>query len=229
MNISIIHPSRSRPFQALTTARKWLSSAKNEVDIEYWLSLDDDDTSDYGAFMNIQSKATLRILCNDNRNAIQAINAAASRCLGDLIIVVSDDFDCPFHWDEALTRLLRGRTDFVVKTDDGLQPFIITLPIMDRVYYENQGYIYHPDYQHMYSDSHMSCKAFLEGKYINLPIRFPHHHYSTGRNKKDEVNVKADSTYESGRLTFLKHYQNNFGVNDIKQHLPASSGFVNFG
>lgn len=227
MKISIIHPSRNRPSLAAKTAKKWLSSAKNMSNIQYLLSLDmDDDIKPYG---DLLEGTGITVLARFNTSAIEAINYAAEEATGDLIIVVSDDFDCPFHWDFALTKLLQGRTDFVVKTDDGLQPFIITLPIMDRVYYENQGYIYHPDYQHMYSDSHMSCKAFLEGKYINLPIRFPHHHYSTGRNKKDEVNVKADSTYESGRLTFLKHYQNNFGVNDIKQHLPASSGFVNFG
>jgi hypothetical protein len=226
--ISIIHPSRQRPAQAIKTAIAWLSSAKHPEDIEYWLSLDNDDTSDYRGFTNIKTKASLRILCNDNKNAIQAINAAAIRTQGELLIVVSDDFTAPFHWDFALTTLLQEHKNYVVKTDDGLQPFIVTLPIMDREYYEAQGYIYHPDYQHMYSDSHMSCKAWLEGKYINLPIRFPHNHYSTGRNRKDEVNVKADSTYESGRLTFLNHYSNNFGVTEVKQELPVSSGFVNF-
>lgn len=228
MTISIIHPSRQRPAQAIKTAIAWLSSAKHRGDIEYIMSVDFDDSTLHQYERELEGSGVL-LSVRPNTSAIEAINKAAHYAKGDLLIVVSDDFDCPFHWDFALTQLLQGKSDYCVKTDDGLQPFIITLPIMDRVYYENQGYIYHPDYQHMYSDSHMSCKAFLEGKYINLPIRFPHHHYSTGRNKKDEVNVKADSTYESGRLTFLKHYQNNFGVNDIKQHLPASSGFVNFG
>lgn len=227
MKISIVHPSRSRPAQALATAKKWLSSAKNEANVEYWLSLDNDDQSNYGGFVDLKSSATLRILQNDNQNAIQAINAAAKRTTGNLLIVVSDDFClAPFHWDAMLLKALEGKSDYCVKTDDGLQEWLITLPIMDRVYYERFGYIYNPVYNHMYSDTEMTCVAWMLGKYIKLDIRIPHHHYSTGKTPKDAVNEKADTTYHTGKKIFDFRKAQNFTLPQelITQPLPQLAG-----
>lgn len=220
MRISIIHPSRQRPLMAAATAKKWIDRAGMEV--EYILSLDSDEPmiNDYAHYFS-------QFVTHDNNNAVQAINNAAKLSSGELIIVVSDDFDCPENWAKILKQHVTKKRCFVAKIDDGLQPFIITLPIMDRAYYLKERFIYHPDYQHMYCDTHLSARAWMSGNYISIPMSFKHNHYSQS-GRKDAVSVKADSTYNSGKETFLKHYRNNFGLIGNINPLPKHSGLINF-
>lgn len=229
MRITLIHPSRSRPQQAAATAKAWLSSARlnNEKDtLEYILSIDRDDPNIFeyiSLFEQMPVRCDLVIIKGSNKSAIEAINVAAKESSGDLLIVVSDDFNTPpYHWDEALRVALKGESDFLVKTQDGLQPWIITLPIMDRVYYERFGYVYPPVYQHMWSDTEMTAVGHMLDKIITLPLVIKHNHYSTGRTPKDQVNERADSSMASGRQIFLQRKAVNFGLNeaDIKKPLP---------
>lgn len=210
MKITIIHPSRNRPEQAAATVKKWMSSALNRKDIEYILSIDKSEE-----YENKRKYHDIGVdmLCMDNHSAIDAINVAAKNSKGDLLIVVSDDFDCPFHWDVALLEALEGKTDFIVKTDDGCQPWIITLPIMDRTYYNRFGYIYFPGYKHMFCDTEMTHVADLLGRKIGLPVKFPHMHYTQhGGQPFDEVNKKNNSTWFQGEELYLQRIQNDFGL-----------------
>jgi len=163
MKISIIHPSRARAAIANQVRTEWLNKADGIV--EYVFSLDNDD------IQNTEYDGDC--IYNNNRSAIDAINKAATVTSGELLIVVSDDFDCPEHWDTLLLWGLQGKSDYCVKTQDGLQPTLMTLPIMDRVYYDRFGYIYHPDYLHMFCDQEMTAVAHMLGKAISLPILFP--------------------------------------------------------
>jgi len=207
--ISLIHPSRSRSSKAIEVAKRWIAQAGEQV--EYILSIDSDDPEKalyYHLFLG------RRIICKDNRSAIDAINNAAKEATGDIFVVVSDDFDCPSQWATSLLRCVEGRTDWIAKTNDGIQRWIITLPIMDRAYYDRFGYIYHPDYMHMFCDTHMTAVADLIGRKINLELRFPHNHYSVGKSDRDDINIRADKTWGQGEYTFMKHYRNNFGLVD---------------
>lgn len=143
--ISLIHPSRSRAEIASRQSRSWLLAAGEPID--YILSIDTDDPqlAQYDGYF--QSR---RFICNGNRSAIDAINNAAKQATGDIIVVMSDDFDCPPQWATALLRLTEGKTDWIAKTPDGIQNWIITLPIMDRAYYNRFGYVYYPEYKHMF-------------------------------------------------------------------------------
>lgn len=229
MKISIIHPSRQRPQQAMATAKAWLSSAKDRQDIEYILSIDVTDTHENKmAYHNISADV---LLCYDNNSAITAINRAAAVSKGDLLIVVSDDFNQPpFHWDDALRIMLRGKSDYIVKTADGIQPWIITLPVMDRVYYQRFGYIYYPEYGHMFCDTEMTHVADLLDKKITLPIKFAHNHYTTGNTAKDAVNIKNDRTWSHGEALYLERMMSHFGLpeDDIKGVLRCDENHYNW-
>lgn len=202
-SIIIIHPTRHRPVQALWTKQKWLGSSDNPDNIEYLMSMDTDDniTPDW-----------VRGLRGQNKTAIEAINNAVDRCTGDIIVVVSDDFDCEPHWDTALLAEIGDKTDFVMKTVDGLQPKLVTLPIMDRVWYERYGYVYHPDYPHMYADQELTAVAEMTGKLIMSNLVFKHLHYSAGLSPFDTVNQKNDATYPQGLEVFNRHLAVNFGI-----------------
>jgi len=223
MKISVIHPSRNRPVEAWVTATNW--AKKCDSGFEYILSLDISDKdltkyyalfTDFNKSWNINGKS----LTNGNKSAIEAINNAAKIATGDLLVVISDDFDCPEHWDTLLLqacknyRSSRFSKDFCMKTDDGLQPTLITMPIMDRIYYERYGYVYHPDYKHMFADQELTAVALMTGKYIKSDLNFPHLHYSTGKSPKDEINVKNDLTWKQGETLFNERLKTNFGITE---------------
>ena len=215
MRINIIHPSRSRPEQAAATAKAWLSSAKDMVNVDYYISLDKDDPT-HDRYCELFHPIAMKTV-NENRSAIDAINNAArwARCHGaELFIIVSDDFNTPpFHWDAMLLEALEGKEDFLVKTQDGCQPWIITLPIMDRKYYERFGYVYNPDYYHMFADTEMTHVGHLLGKVITLDMVIKHNHY-TQRNgqPKDAINEKNDKTWAQGEKLYIERFLRNFDL-----------------
>lgn len=226
MKISIIHPSRNRPKLASDTAKKWLTSARDRANIEYIVSLDTTDThlQEYKELM----PNDVQYLISDNKTAVEAINIAAKQSTGDLLIVVSDDFACPALWDFGLMVQLKSKSDFIVKTYDGAQPWIITLPIMDREYYNRFGYIYYPEYQHMFCDTEMTHVADLLGRKIHVAMTFRHNHYTTGAMAKDAINAKNDRTWGQGELLYLKRLRDNFGLTEYSGSWQCDSGHLNW-
>lgn len=201
MRISIIHPTRHRLKQALNTRAKWLLNADGEV--EYIYSFDTDDLTVPSWMDGIR---------NPNTSAIEAINRAAEVASGDLFVVVSDDTDCQRHWDTLLLNELEGKSDFLVKCRDGIQPTLITMPVMDRVYYKRFGYIYNPEFIHMACDVELTAVGMMLGRVIKSDLLFEHLHYSTGKSPKDAINEKNDATYTQGDEVLARHLLNNFGI-----------------
>lgn len=212
MKISIIHPSRGRAQIAKSVYDNWMAKADNPDEIEYIFSVDATDPQ-IQEYASLIKSCKSNVLIYPNTSAIEAINRGALYCSGDLMVVVSDDFDCPKHWDTELLKYLKGKSDFVVKTYDGLQPWIMTLPIMDRVYYNRFGYIYHPEYKHMFCDTEMTAVGDLLNKTIIVPMLFQHKHYSQkGGIKKDAISQKNDSTWAQGERLYLDRIKRNFDL-----------------
>lgn len=215
--ISLIHPSRGRPKKAFNTAFKWIENVGCEI--EYILSIDEDDSErEFYAMPPSLLGGSRKLIVRKNRSAIDAINNAAKICKGDIIIQMAEDFDCLENWGLKLIEETNGKTDWILKTQDGIQKWLITLPIMDRTYYNRFGYIYHPDYLHMFCDTELSCIADLTGRKLESNLLFAHNHYSTGKSEKDEISERADKTWEQGKAVFKKHYKENFGLKheDVK-------------
>jgi len=233
--ISLLHPSRSRPHKSLATTNKWLERAGAPV--ELIVSIDQSDNTEqyaqvYGKTfcggvikMGMRGHSFYGII-NDNRSAVDAINNAAKHATGDIFIVVSDDTDCPEGWAIDLLKHLEGKEDFIAKVDDGIQPWIITMPIMDRKYYDRFGYVYHPEYLHMFCDTELTCVADITGRKIVSNLVFPHKHYSVTKQQPDAVNKKADATWAQGEKLFLERYKRNFG---LPPGLPIQdNGMINY-
>lgn len=211
MKIALIHPSRSRPDQALITATEWIRKASHVHDITYTLSIDQSDP-----MLHEYIDMFPHQLVSDNHNLVEAANIGAkfaSYGNPDILILISDDFECFQGWDVAVAEALQGKSG-VLKTFDGIQKWIVTLPIMTIDYYHEQGHIYHPETRHMFCDTIQTHKAELQGKLIKrLDIVFNHKHYSTkGGQPKDAVNVKADSTWAQGEAVYLRECRNGFGI-----------------
>jgi len=215
MKISILHPSRSRPEEGYIAYRHWVLKMSGTNEYEYILSIDvtDPKAEAYlrGAFRGPKNK----IIINDNNNVVQAANEAAKVANGDIIVLISDDFECFDNWDIAIVDALKGKSG-VLKTYDNTQRWIVTLPIMTRDYYEEQGHIYYPSYQHMFCDCDQTHKADLQKKLIiRNDIVFKHNHYSVGGQPKDAVNVKADGTWAQGERIYLQRCRERFGLGNV--------------
>lgn len=224
--ITIIHPSRQRPVRCIQTALDWLTRATQRVPIQYVISIDEDEPliDEYKAliqerlvpYINQTSVFQLVIMKYPNKSAIEAINNAAKHSDYDLLIVVSDDFECFPNWDLFLERNLQGKEDYIVKTSDGIQDWLITLPIMDRKYYERFGYIYYPEYKHLFCDTEMTAVADLLGRKIDLRSEqyvFRHLHPCAGLSEADEINRKNDATWQQGETLYNERKKINFGLN----------------
>lgn len=225
--ISVIHPSRQRPERAKQTYDNWQSKKSGKYEVEWVLSIDTDEPrlTEYVS----QFKMLMVYSFMPNHSAIEAINnaMALTNPRYKILIVVSDDFDCPENWDELIVQAAAGKTDWIMKTQDGTQGWIITLPIMDRTYYERFGYIYHPEYLHMFCDTEMSCVADLLGKRITTDLVFPHNHYSTGKSQKDAVSEKADATWAQGEKLFIERAKSNFGIDNPVGKI-SDKGMINW-
>lgn len=148
MTISLLHPSRGRPTKALETINLWKSRASGQHKIEHILSIDFSD-SELDNYKRAAYSDWTVILCSENDCAVMATNKAAKISHGDILVMLSDDFECPQDWDNSIVQAFQNRSG-VLKTYDGLQKWLVTLAIMDRKYYEEQGYFYYPSYRHMF-------------------------------------------------------------------------------
>lgn len=205
MKFSIIHPSRSRPDKSAKTIDTWILYA--DGDPEVILSLDEDDP-----LRNAYRTAYTEMIVLNNKSSVEAINNAAKIAKGEILIVVSDDTDCFPGWDTAILKEVQGKTDWILKTQDGIQKWIITFPVIHRDYYNRFGYIYHPSYKHLFCDTELTCVADITGRKITSNLLFPHNHYSIGKSQIDDVYRKNDATNTEGENIFIERYKRNFDL-----------------
>lgn len=211
--ISILHPSRSRPDKSLSTIKKWLDLASK--DVEVILSLDEDDpTKDEYISKYLSAPVPSIKIVNANKSAVDAINNAAKIATGDIMIVVSDDTECFEKWDKTILEFAEGRTDWIMKFQDGTQPWLVTMPVMDRVYYDRFGYIYHPSYRHMYCDTELTTVADMLGRKIVSSAMFYHNYHSicSAEVQVDQLKLRNDATFEEGRKNYIARKAINFDL-----------------
>lgn len=211
--ISLIHPSRGRPQKSVDTLRKWVMKCGG-CTLEVIVSLDNDDPT-LGLYQQCYKyfPHAYTFLVSENKYAVGAINRAARVAQGDIFIVVSDDQEPTPRWGERIIKYTNGRNDWVLKSIDGIQPKMITLPILDRVYYQRDGYIYYPEYQHLFADAEFSDVAYRRKRVITKNIRFPHRHYSvTKGGQPDTTYVRNNSTYWQGKQLYQYRKSINFGL-----------------
>lgn len=213
--ISIIHPSRGRPEKSYATIAQWSRHLVSFTDFEFIISLDDDDPrlEDY---KRVYLKTD--IILNKNRSCVDAINNAAKCAHGDVLIVVSDDTASFPGWPRDLLKELEGKSDYLLKTDDGIQDYIVTMTVMDRKYYERDGFIYHPDFKHQFADTYLTCLADIRGRLIFSNLKFPHLHYShsSGKEIPDELHRRNDATWMEGQDTFVR-LMKQFPSSDLRK------------
>lgn len=201
--ISLIHPSRGRPQKAHNTYENWTNKSL-AYDVEHILSIDNDDPC-YKEYCTLG----LNVLVYPNKSVVEATNAAAATSKGDILIYLSDDFDCPNGWHELIDKEFEGvNKPMLLKVDDCLQGFdvrVLTIPIMNRALYEKLGYFWHPDYKSMFVDEDLWWTCRNNGWLKKAQhLKFPHNHHSLGKCQNDETYRRSEANWDQGKATFAR-------------------------
>lgn len=207
---TLIHPSRERAEKSYNNFRLWHHRYSGIAgNLEIIISVDEGDPQLTEYMRRYEPQ---HLLIGPNKSSVEAINRAAAKSTGQILIVIAEDTDCPVHWHTEILNVVEGKRDWILKTQDGIQNWICTLPIMDRDYYNRFGYIYYPGYQHLFCDTELTCVADILGRKITSNLLFPHNHYSIGKATLDGVYSKNDRTNEQGEKLFLERYARNFDL-----------------
>jgi glycosyltransferase involved in cell wall biosynthesis len=143
---------------ALEARCDWLSKVSGQHEVEYILSLDDDDvTADlYKEFGTV--------VRGSSRGCVDAYNRAYEASSGDILIQMHDDLDPPQNWDQLLAQRVDINEPRLLHVSDGNdanpdKPWLATISICSRKWAEKLGGLFHPGYVSVFCDDDASLKA----------------------------------------------------------------------
>lgn len=217
--ITLIHPSRNRPEMAYANYVNWLAKATGEIAIQHILSIDLDEpqTDKYRELFT----ASLIVQTNPSEGyVVGATNAAAQHATGNILVYLSDDFDCPSQWDILISKQLNINLEQILKVDDCLQPMgvaVLTIPIMTKAFYNRFGYFFYPEYKSMFCDEDLYHVARIINGLVFAPeLKFPHLHPSnptqTMQGKNDSTYNRSSGMWTQGQTLYNKRAKMNYGL-----------------
>jgi len=216
LTFSLIHASRGRPEMARKSHDAWMERASGAHNIEYILSVDDDDESmqDLGLIKTGEKSRplqpwpmTIKVYRGKNRLVVDAYNRGAHHATGDILVQVHDDLCPPKDWDKEIAARLDPKKPQVLQVGDGTplnsdKPWLLTVTIMTRAWYEKAGYWWHPDYLSVFCDDDLSLKAQKEDAVVDgKDLIFAH---AWGGADGDETYKRAyeDKNWKHGQRVF---------------------------
>lgn len=215
---NIIHPSYGRPRKAWNCYKSWIISKKLDDDIEWYLSLNNNDIA-LNDYLQEFKDEDVNIITSESTNMVQASNAAADFGKYEYYILVSDDMIPVQAWDVIIINEFKKHEDqpAVLQFNDGIRDDILTLPVMNGEAYELLGYLYHPKYISMYADNDLTDTCKRLGIYHKTGEQLAEHlHYSIGKSELDATYKKENSkvAYEYGKRLYEYRKKLNFPLLD---------------
>lgn len=198
--ISLLHATRGRPMEAAAARMLWMERAAEPDAVEHIFACDPDDPHgpSLGGFRHIVQ--------DEGGGPVGAWNMAASIARGEVLVQVSDDMIPPMHWDRAILAAIGDTSEpRVLRVSDGHRTDgLIVLAIVTREWVRRTGYLFHPAFFSMFSDSWLTEQAQAAGAIIEAPhLLFEHRHpFFTGE-------PMHATTAESNRLL---HYATGAAV-----------------
>jgi len=102
----------------------------------------------------------------------------------------------------------------LLKVDDCLQPYhvrVLTIPMMNRLLYQELGYFWNPLYDSMFVDQDLYEVCEKNRWLIHAPhLKFPHNHVSVGKAPDDETYRRSAANWNTGKATFQRRQQAGF-------------------
>jgi hypothetical protein len=206
----------------------WFGRARGRDRVSAAVAVDSPDMAAARAAIDAGRWASQTSLSENHgpRNCVAGWNRAAEASVGDVIIAISDDFVPPEAWDEELIRSAPEgwwTDDRVVAVRDGNTADILTLPIITRRRLQRFGYLLHPSYSSLFSDTELTAVAYLEGAVINARhLLFEHRHHHIGKRPRDAVDRRHSSAlrWREGQRLFEARQQSGYPA-EPRSGLPA--------
>ena len=217
LKLLIKFPTRSRPSKFFNILDKYYLLLKN-LNVEFVISCDTDDITmnNEDVIDKLNSYPYLRYYFENNKSKIEAINNNLKDKNFDILLLASDDMlQVQYGYDDIIrTKMLETfpNTDGVLWFNDGFQGSNLnTLCILGKKYYDRFGYIYHPAYKSLYSDTEFTLvsQQLNKVKYFDQ-LLIKHVQYSIVKDQPDELYIKNDSLEQEDRATFEARKLINF-------------------
>ena len=211
-----------RPAQFMNMHREWINRADNPENIQTYVAVNWQQHADE---LKEYLKKNYLITLNTNKIGVCYPSYQLSSNLGvkmgqceneDIVVFASDDFMAPKGWDTYLTSKLSGKTGALFVRDGYQLPdssnmlhAAITIPIMTYDCLVKIGRaIYHPAYNHMFSD----CELYNNLKDLGLLIddrmtdetTFEHLHYAAGKRNADQADQAYNAKWKEDEVIWNK-------------------------
>jgi hypothetical protein len=199
--ITVVHASRGRPREMKHARRRWMDAASQPARIQWIFAVEDNDAESLAA---VQQYEHVR---NTGRTCVSAWNLGATQAKGQIIVQMSDDWLTFGGWDDAIVKAFPDlNAPAVLAIKDGYRKdALLCMAILTRARYEQQGYLFHPDYRGMYSDDEYTLRAYADKVVIPAPhMLFRHEHPIFTGKPMDEAYKRqnAPEEYDHGRAVF---------------------------
>lgn len=221
MNQKIIYnfPTRGRPEKFFTALANIKLMSANE-NYEFCIKLDKDDQFLPEYLVGLKKLELLSsVSIGDSNSKVDAINRDIPKDDWDILINMSDDIlwtvwnfddiiradieeDCFLHYPEPFADRQCAIQN---------KPPISVVSIMDRVYFERFGYVYHSSYKSLWCDNEATecARNLKKHKWVNKII-FSHEHPQAGKTKMDEQYRRTESFYKSDMINFNRRRSRGF-------------------
>jgi hypothetical protein len=181
MELLIKFPSRSRPRKLLACIQNIIDHAVTDQ-YHILLTLDKNDYLTNTLEMREKLAAFGPLVSVDwghSFNKIDAVNRGVPESGWRIIMLTSDDMQIDYTGFDKLIIDDFNREfpdgDGVLQYPDGFTTGILTLPIMDKIYYDRTHYIYHHAYKSLFCDEEAIIVAKQLGRLWQAPTSFYRH------------------------------------------------------
>jgi hypothetical protein len=211
--------SRSRPdkfFQAIANIR--LMSASDNYDFCFKLDEDDRFLHEYlEGLKHLDLLAFAKL--GRSTSKVHAINRDIPMEGWNILINMSDDIRwTAWGFDNIIRKDIEEDTflhypepfaDRQCKIQN--KPPISVVSIMDKVYFDRFGYVYHNSYYSLWSDNEATEQArnLKKHKWVDRVI-YSHDHPQAGKSKMDEQYRKTESFYNTDKINFNRRRSRGF-------------------
>lgn len=201
---SVLHATRSRPVQAAEICKLFIDRAADPESVEYIFAVDSDDK---------ESQAILArfplVIVPPGGGVVRAINAAANKARGAVLVMAADDCLPPPRWDfDVWEKLGAIQKPAVLAVSDGYRKdALLAHPIMNHAFYRQQGYFFCPEYPHLFCDTELTHRAHKAGQVIDgRDLVFRHNNPIFTGQQPDALAQERNSfeAYRSGSEIFKR-------------------------
>ena len=212
-----------RPAQFQNAHTEWIKRSDNPENIQTYVAVNwkehADQLRDYLNKNYIITVNTNKIgVCYPSYQLSSNLGVKMGQCKDDDIVVfASDDFMAPKGWDTYLINKFNGKGDVGLMVRDGYQlpdssnmlHAAITIPIMTYGCLKKLNMvIYHPAYNHMFSDcelyNNLKDLGLLYDDRISDTTIFEHLHYAAGKRNADQADQAYNTKWAEDEITWNK-------------------------